>query len=1116
MSPENINTMRDHARKMQVEKRDGRKEPVSFDKITSRIADLTTGLYDGLDPIRVSQQVIEHLKDDMKTSELDQYAADVCAGMVTVHPDYGRLAARIAVSDLHKNTHDHKSFTATMDILYNHVRDGEHAPLVTKRIKEICDLHGDLINSRIVHKRDYESYKYFGFKVLERSYLLRTYGKVVERPQVMLMRVALGIWDDDLESAFETYDMLSKGLFTHASPTLFNAGTPSGQMCSCFAEGTLVNTKRGPVQIQDVQIGDMVVTHKGRWREVKQVHVNKIGDRKLMVLHVMYSHRYPRVTDNHRFWCITEDDPTPRWIAVGDMVAQKTFIAEPRADDTRHPESRKPLVRESYEPSWVMDGIRYNVVESVRETTEHHENVYTLGVEEDHSYGIEGMVAENCFLDSFTEKEDSIDGIYEMIKGFALVSKHSGGEGVSVSHVRPSGSFIHGNGGTSNGLIPMLRNYNATARYVNQGGKRNGAVAVYLEPWHGDIFEFLELRQEDIAENKRCLDIFTAVWMNDLLMERVEANGTWSLMNPRVCTGLVEAYGDEFKELYEGYERKGMFMRQVKARDLYNEIIRSVIETGTPYVMSKDQCNLKNNQANLGTVRNSNLCVTGDTKVLTDKGHVEIRDLTDKLTKVWNGAEWSDVTPFQTSEGAEIYEVSLSNGSVVRCTAEHKWWVDGVEPSLANDHRRIETTSLKVGQFLTGYVGPDKTPCIYTCVEAVRKTDDTEPTYCLTEPKRHSFIANGVLTGNCSETVMYSEGLEETAVCVLASISLPAFVRVTGVYGSPDFHAEYDYVALEKAVRRIVRNLDRVIDVNEYPTERAKRSNLRHRPLGIGVQGLANVFMRFMVPFESDEAADLDEKIFETIYWAACSESVELAKEDGPYETFQGSPASEGKLQFDLWKKGPLAGDERYNWTALKASIVKHGLRHSLLTALMPTASSSSILGNIPMYQPPKKLMLTRSTLSGTIKVVNVPELVDVLVGMGIWSEDMKNKIIHNRGSIQGLDDDIPAEIQAVFKTAHEVPLKTQMDREALRGRYICQSQSANRHVEHTNFKTVHKIFRHAWKLGLKTWSYYFHTRAATDAAQVTITKKKKEIKHVEEPPEGQTCSLAGGGCCSA
>lgn len=794
--------------KMQVEKRDGRKEPVSFDKITKRITDLTTGLHDGLDPVKVAQKVIEHLKDDMKTSELDQYASEVCSGLTTSHPDYSILASRIAVSDLHKNTAEHATFSATMKLLYNHVRDGEHAPLVTKRIVELCEKYGDEIDARLVNSRD-DDYTYFGFNTLKRSYLLRMHGNVVETPQVMLMRVSIGIWDDNLESAFETYDMLSTGKFTHASPTLFNAGTPSGQCCSCY-------------------------------------------------------------------------------------------------------------------------------------------------------------------LDSFTEKEDSIEGIYEMLKGFALVSQHSGGEGCSVSHVRPSGSYIHGNGGTSNGLIPMLKNFNATARYVNQGGKRNGAVAVYLEPWHGDIFEFLELRQEDIPEDKRCLDLFTAIWMNDLLMERVKSGGMWSLMNPRVSVGLVEAFGDEFKELYEKYEREGKYIRQVKAQDLYNAIIRATIETGLPYVMSKDQCNLKNNQANLGTIRNSNLC---------------------------------------------------------------------------------------------------------------------------------------------SETVMYSEGLEETAVCVLASISLPSFVRVTGTYGSPDFHAEYDYKGLEKVVRRVVRNLDRLIDVNKYPTERSRVSNERHRPLGIGVQGLANVFMSFMVPFESAEAADLDEKIFETIYWSACDESVQLAKQYGPYSTFQGSPASQGKLQFDLWKKPPLAGDTRHDWTALKAEIQKHGMRNSLLTALMPTASSSSILGNIPMYQPPKKLILVRSTLSGNTKVINVPQLVKMLDDRGLWCEDLKDEIIKNNGSIQGLDV-IPADLQAVFKTAHEVPLKDQMYREAARGRYICQSQSANRHVDRADYRTIHQIYYRAYQLGLKTWSYYTYTCTAAKATQFTVKREKAEITHAVEEDDGSVCLLKGGSDC--
>ena len=760
---------------MLVIKRDGRRESVKFDKITARIEKLCYGLDTNyVSSVEVAKKVIVGIYDGVTTVELDNLAAEIAATLTVTHPDYAVLAARIAISNLHKVTS--KSFSNTMKRLYTYEdpRTGENASLIAKDVYAVIKKNAALLDSTIIYSRDY-SYDYFGFKTLERSYLIKLDGKIVERPQHMLMRVAVGIHGEDVEAAIETYNLLSEKWFTHATPTLFNAGTPKPQMSSCFL---------------------------------------------------------------------------------------------------------------------------------------------------------------------LTMQDDSIDGIYDTLKQCAQISQSAGGIGLSIHNVRATGSYIRGTNGTSNGIVPMLRNFDMTARYVDQGGgKRKGSFAIYLEPWHADIFEFLHLKKNHGKEELRARDLFYALWVPDLFMKRVETNEQWSLFCPNECPGLYDAYGEDFERLYEKYEREGKARRTVRAQDLWFEVLESQTETGTPYMLYKDAANQKSNQKNLGTIRSSNLCT-------------EILQYTSK---------------------------------------------------------------------------------------------------------------------------------DEVAVCNLASIALPKFVT-QGEGG----HLRFDHQKLYEITKVVTRNLNKVIDVNYYPVPEARTSNMRHRPIGIGIQGLADAFIMLRMPFESDEARGLNKDIFETIYYAAMETSLELAKEHGPYETYKGSPVSEGIFQFDMWNVTPDSG--RWDWDALKKEVKKNGVRNSLLLAPMPTASTSQILGNNECFEPYTSNIYTRRVLSGEFIVVNKHLLRD-LVDMGLWNENMKNRLISENGSVQNISD-IPQHLKDLYKTTWEISQKTIIDMAAERGAYICQSQSLNIHMEDPNFGKLTSMHFYAWKNGLKTGMYYLRTKAATDAIKFTVDKQ--------------------------
>jgi len=727
-----------------------------------------------VDPALVAQKVCAGVYAGVTTTELDELASQTAAHMVTSHPDYGKLAARIAVSNLHKTTK--KLFTDVVEDLYNYVnpRTGQKGPMIADDVYQIIMANKDKLNEAIVYDRDY-NYDFFGIKTLERGYLLKINGKIHERPQHMLMRVSVGIHKDDIDAAIESYVLMSKKVFTHASPTMFNAGTPRPQLSSCFL---------------------------------------------------------------------------------------------------------------------------------------------------------------------LTMQEDSIEGIYDTIKQCAQISKNAGGIGVSIHKIRAAGSYIRGTNGISNGLIPMLRVFNNTARYVDQGGgKRKGSFAMYLEPWHSDIVSFLDLRKNFGAEEERARDLFYALWVPDLFMRSVEGDKDWYLMCSNECPGLADTYGEKFESLYQSYVDQGKYRKKMKARQLWSKILSSQMETGTPYMLYKDACNRKSNQKNLGTIRSSNLC-------------------------------------------CEIIE----------------------------------------------YSSP-----------------------------------------------------EECAVCNLASVALPKFLY--------DNLNGFDHQELYKVVKVATRNLNKVIDVNFYPIKEAKRSNMRHRPIGIGVQGLADVFIQLGMPFTSPEARQLNKEIFETMYFAACEASMELAQKHGPYETFPGSPASEGILQFDMWKVKPCT--ERWDWNKLKEDIKIHGLRNSLLLAPMPTASTAQILGNNECFEPYTSNVYIRRTLAGEFVVVNNHLLRDLLK-LNLWSDLMKDKIIAANGSIQNIPE-IPEQLKQVYKTVWEYSQKDLIDMAADRGAYIDQSQSFNVHMANCTSGKLTSMHFYGWKAGLKTGMYYLRTKAAVDAIKFTVDAEKLE-----------------------
>ncbi len=1138
---------------MKVVKRNGSLEDVSFDKVLKRIQLAADGLE--VNPTLIAQRTLLRIYDGVKTSELDELAAQLSISLMTTNMDYGTLAARIAISNHHRNTSD--KFT---DVIFELAeqkleKTGEVVSNVSQELLDLCKTHGDVINARLDYQRDYYL-DYFGFKTLEKlQYLLRnTKGKTLERPQHLMMRVSLALWGTtDLERAFETYDLLSNKYFIHATPTNFNAGTPRQQMSSCF-----------------------LLAMKGR---------------------------------------------------------------------------------------------------------------------------------------------DSIAGIYDTLKDCAMISKYAGGIGLHIHDIRAKGSLIRGTNGTSNGIVPMLRNFNDTARYVDQGGgKRNGSFAIYLEPWHADVEDFLKLKLNTGSEEERCRDLFYALWVPDLFMERVEKNEPWTLFCPAEAPGLSDVYGDEFRALYERYEQEGRGRKQVDAQKLWFKVLDSQIETGTPYLLYKDACNQKSNQKNLGTIKSSNLCVAPETYILTDKGQIQIQELEGKEVRVWNGQKWSPTTVMKTGENQKLITVHLSNGAQLTCTPYHKFLIrEGYSDKRSvKDAKRVEAWELKSGMTLfkfglnvtpgdekedipfpythgffcgdgtyhknpSGYIGkglslygekknlvdylairssslkedkmgrintmlPDEIPekfyvpmnssvscklqwlaglldadgCLvrngtnqslqigsihfefldrirlmlqtlgvqskvtlahkervtlmpdgkggrkeyvskplyriiisssalhvlnvlglpchrlqitgeepqrnaeqFVTVVSVLDEGRTDDTYCFNEPENHAGVFNGILTGNCSEVVQYSAE-DETSVCNLASIALPTYVDPVA--------RTFDVKKLREVVKAVIRNLNRVIDINFYPTPETKTSNLRHRPVGLGIQGLADVFAMLRAPWESEKAAELNQLLFEHIYYAAVESSCEIAEREGPYSTFEGSPMSQGLFQYDLWNVTPLtatpdaqrftttaiAESERLlDWEGLKARVRQHGVRNSLLLAPMPTASTSQILGFNECIEPFTSNIYTRRTLAGEFIVINRYLMAD-LKKLDLWNEMMKQQIIARNGSIQGIDL-IPESIQRLYKTSWEIKQKTLIDMAAARGAFICQSQSLNLFVSDPNYAKLTSMHFYGWKKGLKTGQYYLRTRAPVMAQKFTIdpelqkaASKSEMERQLRTSADSEECLMCG------
>jgi ribonucleotide reductase alpha subunit len=872
---------------MRVVKRSGRIEDMKFDNITNRIKNLTYGLSKNCDSSKVAQQVASSLYDGITVQEIDTLSAEICVGMITSDPDYEILATRIVASNIQKVCPN--NFHIAMKKLAK-------AGIVTEEVARIAGRVRDDIDT----KRDYD-FGYFGLKTLEKSYLQRLDGILMETPQYMFMRVAIGIHGEDIPSVLETYDKMSKGMFIHATPTLFNAGTPRPQMSSCF-----------------------LIANKG----------------------------------------------------------------------------------------------------------------------------------------------DSIDGIYGTLTECAQISKWAGGIGMHIHDVRANKSRIRGTNGQSDGIIPMLRVFNATARYVNQAGRRKGSIAVYLEPWHADIMDFLELRLNQGDEEARCRDLFSALWIPDLFMKRVEEGGQWSLFCPDKAPGLSDAVGEEFEALYTQYEEEGRANATVPAAEVWKAILKSQTETGTPYMLYKDACNKKSNQKNLGTIKSSNLCVAPETKILTSEGQQTISELKDKEVEVWNGEEFSKVTVRQTGQDQKLLTVKTSKGLSLRCTPYHKFWIVGHDEP-------IEAQNLEEGMKIIKHSLPDGTTNEHEKIVSVEDLGETADTFCFNEPLRHRGVFNGILTGNCTEILEYTDK-DETSVCNLASIALPKYVN--------EETRSFDYQKLHEITKIVTKNLNRVIDRNFYPVETARKSNMRHRPIGLGVQGLADVFILCRHAFDSDEAKEMNARIFETMYHAALEASSELAEVEGSYETFEGSPASQGVLQFDMWD-----GETKlhYDWDALKERIKEKGLRNSLLMAPMPTASTAQILGNNECFEPYTTNIYLRRTLAGEFVVVN-KHLVEDLKKIGLWSKEMKDLMVKAGGSIQNIVD-IPDDIKNLYRTVWEIKMKDVIDMAAQRGRFIDQSQSMNLFMESPTLSKLSSMHMYAWKQGLKTGMYYLRSKAKARPIQFSL-----------------------------
>ena len=1058
---------------MQVLKRDGSKEDVSFDKVLNRIRKSSENL--DVNPTLIAQRTLLRIYDGVKTSELDELASQLAISLMTTNPDYGTLAARIAISNHHRNTSD--KFTEVVQVLSNQETKTEKTSNVSEELVEICKTHGDKINAKIDYERDY-LFDYFGFKTLEKmQYLLRDVkGKTLERPQHLMMRVSLALWSNDLEKAFETYDLLSHKYFIHATPTNFNAGTPRQQLSSCY----LLSVK-----------SDSIIGIFDTLKDCAQIskYAGGIG------LHI---HNI-RAKGSH----IKGTNGTSN----GIVPMLRTF------NDTAR------YVDQCFTPDTMIhteNGVRYisQILPGEKVLTSNN-TYHTVLKQVVHEYAgqmyevqLEGNEMEVCVTEDHPilsiKTNDPLDTVLLQIKAGLKEPEYN-----EVKNLK-EGDFTVFPGGIYRKIISITPTYYSGKVYDfeidgphdytvvhlgvahNGGGKRNGSFAIYLEPWHADVEDFLKLKLNTGSEEERCRDLFYALWLPDLFMERVEKNEKWTLFCPSEAPGLADVYGDEFKTLYEKYEAEGRGRKQVDAQKLWFKVLDSQIETGTPYLLYKDAANKKSNQKNVGTIKSSNLCVAPETYILTDKGQQQISKLEGQEVNVWNGETWSKTTVIKTGENQKLITVHLTNGLEITCTPYHKFILQGT--SIKNG-TRVDAINLIPGTTLMKCDLPGM-----NIVKSITDNGRTDDTYCFNEPENHAGVFNGILTGNCTEIIEYSSP-DETAVCNLASIALPMYVD-----------KKFDYIKLKEVVKVAIRNLNRVIDINYYPTPETEKSNKRHRPVGLGIQGLADVFALMRMPWESEKAADLNQRIFEHIYYAAVEASCEIAEKEGTYSTYEGSPISEGKFQYDLWGVTPITEkDNTLDWLQLKEKVKKHGVRNSLLVAPMPTASTSQILGFNECFEPFTSNIYTRRTLAGEYIIINKHLLKD-LAKRGLWSENMKQNIIARNGSVQGIEE-IPPALQKLYKTSWEIKQKTLIDMATARGAFICQSQSLNLFVADPNYAKLTSMHFYAWKQGLKTGIYYLRTRAPVMAQKFTVDP---ELQKAADKSEEDRKKLEGCVMCSS
>jgi len=1235
---------------MRVVKRDGSIEIVAFDKILTRLRRLGNEASLKINYTTLAMKVIDQLFDKISTTKIDELCADQCASLASTHPDYNTLAGRIVVSNHHRNTTE--SFSTVMRQLYE-FRDnhGVQCPMISDDLYRIVQERGAELDAICDFSRDY-LIDFFGFKTLERSYLTKINRITAERPQHMWLRVSLGIHGTnventenlDLDAVKETYEYMSQKYFTHATPTLFNAGTPRPQLSSCFLLSMeedsidgIYNTLKDCANISKWAGGIGLHIHNVRAQGSHIRGTNGSSNGIVPMLRVFNN------TAKYVDQCVTGDTliltdagyRPIKEIREGDVLSNR-YVPEPTdfsksdfylANDTKDVDdsisirSRPAFSQKNAQVKKVVvhpakPDTKILIISSV--SIKDPTAVTTLRITPGHPVY---ALRQEHFQDPRAIGEWTEAG--HLQEGDRLLfgeNKHSYRIVVKIEHAVCNEPLYDLEIDTTDGASPNYLTSNALLH--NGGGKRNGSFAIYLEPWHADTEMFLQMRKNHGDEELKARDLFYALWIPDLFMKRVKEGAQWTLMCPDECPGLSDCYGAEFVELYTKYEREGRGKKTMPARDLWFQVLDAQMETGTPYILYKDACNEKSNQKNLGTIKSSNLCVAPETLVLTDQGHVEIKDICGQMVTVWNGVEWSNVLVKKTGENQPLIEVKTSDGASLHCTKYHKFYTmvysvdagwtvvikdaqelrpgdqlyrcrfpviethqdfvfskladlidtfggtvtDGILAVVSSEYDKLKelkyllqtcgtNAHLEFGanperlrrSGVATLTGEDLSSQVneksarnrknaqmwklvilsdgfhslafrgFTCktldvsavaiynplagpliepdvkITEIVDNDRRDDTYCFNEPLRHMAVFNGILTGQCTEIVEYSAP-DETAVCNLASIALPMFVD--------PLNKTFDYGLLHKVTKIATRNLNKVIDINFYPTEKTRRSNFRHRPVGLGVQGLADTFIQMGFPFYSDEAKDLNRKIFETIYHAAVEQSIELAKTLGAYETFTGSPASKGILQFDMWSVEP---SNRYDWQQIKADLQEYGMRNSLLVAPMPTASTSQILGFNECIEPITSNIYSRRTMAGEFILANRYLMTD-LIDLGLWNDKIKNNIIANNGSVQHIET-IPQEIRDKYKTVWEIPMRHLIDMAADRGAYICQSQSLNLWLEDPNYNTLTSMHFYSWTKGLKTGIYYLRRRAKHQAQQFTIEPENRVGVQQEEHDICEYCS---------